>query len=204
MCNSLSELYNTAKTRRFDILGGITTQLNTGSNFQAAIARLAHASHATTTRDTTDLCTCSEGNVYSRRIRVPGEDGVDGQPGATPIARLFPGTNGRPGNCAIIVRSKTGQEQTYRSRYQLELVGFDVEDENEDDIFEPGEHLFIRRIRVRNSGGMPSPTSKTLLEISPSDCLSLVTNNEGRAFIPNIPAGQTVTLQGSKSQDYRT
>jgi hypothetical protein len=31
-------------------------------------------------------------------------------------------------------------------------VGFDLEDENVDGIFEPGEHLFVRRIRVKNFG----------------------------------------------------
>jgi len=46
-------------------------------------------------------------------------------------------------------------------------------------------------------GGMPSPTRQSRLEIVPSGCLIPVTSNEGRAFIPPIPAGQTVTLRGS-------
>jgi len=92
-------------------------------------------------------------------------------------------------------------------------VDFDLEDENEDGIFEPGEHIFIRRIRVKNSGvynpfelwesllnlagGMPSPSRPTRLEIVPSEFIAPVTSNEGRTFIPQIPSGQIVTLRGS-------
>jgi hypothetical protein len=85
---------------------------------------------------------------------VKGDDGMDGQRGEKPTDTLFDGRDGRPGEGLIIVKPKTvgGVEKQYRSRYQLELVDFDLEDENADDIFEPGEHLFIRRIRVKNSG----------------------------------------------------
>ena len=67
---------------------------------------------------------------------------------------LFPGTDGEPGEGMIIVRSSTAglPDRVYRSPYQLELVDFDVEDENDDGIFEPGEHLFIRRIHIKNTG----------------------------------------------------
>ncbi len=68
--------------------------------------------------------------------------------------------DGRPGEATIIVTSKTGPERSYRSRYQLELVDFDVEDENADGIFEPGEHIFIRRIRVKNTGKFLDQYSK--------------------------------------------
>ena len=40
----------------------------------------------------------------------------------------------------------------YNSKYNLELVDFDVEDQNGDGIFKPGEYAFVRRIRVRNNG----------------------------------------------------
>jgi hypothetical protein len=66
---------------------------------------------------------------------------------------------GRPGEAAIIVTSKAGPEKSYRCRYRLELVDFEVEDENEDGIFEPGEHVFIRRIRVKNTGKFPNHAS---------------------------------------------
>lgn len=88
---------------------------------------------------------------------MKGDDGMDGQKGEKPTDPLFCGRDGRPGESLITVRpiNVGGVEKEYRSRYQLELVDFDVEDENEDGIFEPGEHLLIRRIRVKNSGECP-------------------------------------------------
>lgn len=79
---------------------------------------------------------------------------MDGQRGEKPTNPLFCGRDGWPGEGLIIVKPKTagGVDKEYRSRYQLELVDFDLEDENADGIFEPGEHLFIWRIRVKNSG----------------------------------------------------
>lgn len=62
------------------------------------------------------------------------------------------GWPGQPGAAVIVVRMQDGGQQTYDSKYNLELIDFDVEDENGDGIFEPGEHAYIRRIRVRNSG----------------------------------------------------
>ena len=40
----------------------------------------------------------------------------------------------------------------YLDRYMPELVSYDILDENEDGIFEPGEHLIIRYIVVQNIG----------------------------------------------------
>lgn len=47
-------------------------------------------------------------------------------------------------------------ESTYPSIYQLKVVSFDVIDENEDGVNEPGEHLFIQNIRVENTGKLRS------------------------------------------------
>lgn len=203
------------------LVSGIGGSVAAGSSLQTAIVRLAQY-RANTVRDTAGLCECSGGNghctgcdaipVFQKRERQPGADGMDGRRGDTPIAPLFPGADGRPGVAAIHVTSKTGPEQTYRSHYQLELVGFDVEDENEDGINEPGEHIFIRRIRVKNTGrwlvsvdshclqtlgGMPSPARQPILEVIPSDYLLPVPSNAGRALIPTVLAGQTITLPGS-------
>jgi hypothetical protein len=42
----------------------------------------------------------------------------------------------------------------------LELIGFDVTDENQDGIFEPGEHILIQHVRIRNTG-RPQPTHRS-------------------------------------------
>jgi hypothetical protein len=56
-------------------------------------------------------------------------------------------------------------EATYPGRYDLEVVSFDVIDENEDGVNEPGEHLLVRNIKVRNKGSMPSPGSANRISI---------------------------------------
>ncbi len=53
-------------------------------------------------------------------------------------------------------------EATYPSPYSLQVVKFDVIDENEDGINEPGEHLLVHNIRVKNTGGMPSPETRSI------------------------------------------
>jgi hypothetical protein len=146
---------------RMDILNGITTSVTGSSRLQGVVARLM-ASHATATQDTTGRCTCTGGSghclgcesipVYHKRTRVGGLDGANGAPGTPAILLLHHGLEGPPGSSSIIVRSKNGEETTYGGRWRLELKGFDLDDGNGDGIFEPGEHLFIRRIQVRNSG----------------------------------------------------
>jgi len=43
-------------------------------------------------------------------------------------------------------------EGTYTSRYRLIVKSFDVIDENEDGINEPGEYLHVKNIVVENTG----------------------------------------------------
>ncbi|RDW71671.1 hypothetical protein BP5796_07705 [Coleophoma crateriformis] len=190
----------------FEIPDRINLQHTTMSSLQNIVTRVARIS-GNAMQDTTGRCRCAGGTghcvgceaipIMTTRTRGLGQDGRDGRPGTPSMSRLLPGTDGRPGSGVIEVRLKGGKEHTYHSRYQLELVGFDIEDENEDGIFEPGEHLFVRRIRVRNSGGMPSPTRQTQLQVAPSEYLTQLTNNQGRTFIPQIPANSTITLPGS-------
>jgi hypothetical protein len=51
-------------------------------------------------------------------------------------------------------------ESTYPSIYQLKVVSFDVVDENEDGVNEPGEHLLVKNIRVENTGKLRFTLSK--------------------------------------------
>ena len=103
-------------------------------------------------------------------MRVPGEAGAEGRRGDLAASPLFPGLDGRPGQATIIVVSKTGQQRSYRSRFQLELVDFDVEDENEDSIFEPREHIFIRQIRVKNAGKPDNLLSRSRPNFVQEEC----------------------------------
>ena len=55
-----------------------------------------------------------------------------------------------------VVNYDDGRSETYPTKYDVRLLGFDVVDELEDNVFEPGECLRVRNIRVRNTGRKPS------------------------------------------------
>jgi hypothetical protein len=98
-------------------------------------------------------CTgCKAELIYKTHRRSAGLNGVDGMPGQPVTINLAKGRQVGPGEFRIIVLDANGAEQQYLSIYRLELEDFKIEDENGDSIFEPGEHLFIRHIKVRNTG----------------------------------------------------
>ena len=145
------------------LMANLRAQAVDGGNLQAMVARVAQQYGASRHRHIDPgNCRCANGNgncvgcgatnVHKDFQRLRALDGQDGQPGASIADSLFPGTDGHDGVATIHVRHADGTRHEYTSRYELELVDFDVEDENGDGIFEPGEHLFIRRIRVRNTG----------------------------------------------------
>ncbi len=141
----------------------IRAQAVHGGNLQAMIVQVAERYGAMRhQRADPGSCRCAGGQgscigctstpIHKNFSRKQGRDGRDGQPGAPITDLLFEGMPGQEGNFTIVVRSGDGQEQEYTSPYNLELVDFDIEDENGDGIFEPGEHIIIRRIRIRNTG----------------------------------------------------
>ena len=95
---------------------------------------------------------CDPKPIHTRFERTPGLDGRDGKPGASKTTPLFAGAVGQEGTATIVVRLRDGRLKEYTSKYSLELIDFDIEDENGDGIFEPGEYIYVRRIRVRNNG----------------------------------------------------
>ena len=139
------------------------TQAVRGGNLQEMIAQVA-ARYGATMRPTINpgACHCSGGvgncigctatPLYKDFERTCAADGRNGPPGTLQTAVLRPGTHGHPGTAVIIVRSHDGTQQQYSHIFKLELLDFEVEDENADGVFEPGEHVIVRRIRVRNSG----------------------------------------------------
>ena len=72
--------------------------------------------------------------------------------GRAPVDPLHPGRDGPSGFSQITVLFEDGTSTAYPSRYMLEVVGFDVADENGDGINEPGEHIIVSNIVVQNTG----------------------------------------------------
>ena len=80
--------------------------------------------------------------------------------------------------------------------YILEVVHFDVVDENHDGINEPGEHILVHNIRVRNRGGMPSPATRSIqLLIQGTQWLDPVAT-EPLQLPFSIQPSQEITLPG--------
>ena len=88
--------------------------------------------------------------TFTRHKGPVGREGQSGNKIMTPLVPGLPGQNGRVS--IIVVSSSDGSHTEYGSKFKLELLDFEVEDENGDGIFEPGEHVLIKRIRIRNTG----------------------------------------------------
>jgi hypothetical protein len=75
-------------------------------------------------------------------------------------------------------------------------VSFDVVDENDDGIFEPGEHLLVKNIRVQNTGGMPSPSNHDIqVLIHGSHWLDPIVS-ESITLPKGIPVDEVVEVPG--------
>jgi len=113
---------------------------------------------------TAGLCKCQGGPANSNCLacekvpttvllsKPPALDGPSGQNGLPSFFVPKEGIDGVDGTCRITVRHMDGSHQSYTSRYSLELVSFQVTDENDDGIIEPGEHIYIESVVVRNLG----------------------------------------------------
>jgi hypothetical protein len=128
--------------------------------------------------------------------RPAGAPGPQGPPGARPPTYLAGGAAGANGSSQVKVLRRDGTEATYPTRYELKVVSFDVVDENQDGINEPGEHLFVKNVRVENTGGMPSPKSSEIqVLIHGTHWLDPIASEP--IFLPrDIPPGATVEVPG--------
>jgi hypothetical protein len=87
-------------------------------------------------------------------------------------------------------------EATFPYTYVLNVVHFDITDENQDGINEPGEHILVHNIRVRNQGGMPSPSTRSIqMFIQGTQWLEPVMS-EPLQLPFSIQPGQEVTVPG--------
>lgn len=78
---------------------------------------------------------------------------MGGKTGAPSSANPADGQDGTDGKIEIFVEKPGGQfTGPYDSAYKLEVVDFEIVDENEDGILEFGENIILRNIRVENSG----------------------------------------------------
>jgi hypothetical protein len=104
--------------------------------------------------------TDSQGQTQTRTTynsNPGGNSGPSGSPGRPGYATLSDGAAGRPGSFAIEVVGDDGRVQSYPSRYELQVVGFQHDNDNRDGVYEPDEKVSVTRIAVKNVGAMPTP-----------------------------------------------
>ncbi|KAM7212369.1 hypothetical protein V8F06_012242 [Rhypophila decipiens] len=139
-----------------------------------------------------------DGEVTNCGSRPGAPNGMNGYHGRAVNLPLSDGQSGTDGFCHIQLCRKGGAKaEMYPGRYELVVRSFDIIDENEDGIYEPGEFLIVENIVIQNVGRMPSPQINPLVIAirrtswphPDVDCL---------LQLPlGIPPGATVRLSGS-------
>ena len=152
----------------------VGVQMGQGSRLQTAVALVAQTYHnASNTTVGGGACRCNGGSghcsgceaipIYRTQSRRKGDDGPTGRTGNQIQDMLLRGAAGADGQGQIIVRHLNGDRPRYDRCYDLQLVNFDLEDENGDGIFEPGEHVIVRRILIKNAGKRSSCIARDLM-----------------------------------------
>lgn len=95
---------------------------------------------------------CEVRPIHLTLTRAPGLNGKNGENGRSLTTPLAAGSPALSGTVTLVVQRADGTTQEYPASWQLELLDFEFEDENQDGVCEPGECLFIRRLTIRNSG----------------------------------------------------
>ncbi|KIK00750.1 hypothetical protein K443DRAFT_7427, partial [Laccaria amethystina LaAM-08-1] len=120
-----------------------------------------------------------------------GSRGRDGWPGSRG-AYALPGTNGPAGVFSITVADGI-TNSTYGSPYNLQLQDVTLLSEKEDGVFEPGSRVFVSSIEVLNTGGMPTPTTRSVLAYIKPEEIQQPTLN-GKNWVISEGLGRFVQL----------
>ena len=130
-----------------------------------------------------------------------GWNGSSGSSGSSGSAYLTAGRSGENGNFKIRVTSPEGAKE-YTRRFDLAVVSFDMKSDNNDGIFEPGEGGTISKIRVRNTGGMPTPPNYPV-EVSLPNGSWLKSRWEKLVIHKSLAPGEELLLDGTLRFDLR-
>lgn len=135
--------------------------------------------------------------------RSGGSRGPSGSPGASGQGPLHEGARGANGTLTFELETRGGEPELYEVRYHLAFAGLEVHTADSDGVTEPGERVELRRVRVTNVGGMPTPRHRdTEVRVAPS---AWVRPLEGeRLLVPRgLAAGASVELEGALAFELR-
>ncbi len=135
-----------------------------------------------------------------RRVIVQTSDGSTGHasPSAGPGNSSAGSAKAGVAGTAIfeVVDANTGQVNKYSTSdlMNLEMLGYDMVDEDRNGIFEPGEKVTLTNLRIRNRGAMDYKFTKaqTLVFLKTS---SWMIADPQQLEIPQVKAGETITIR---------
>ena len=121
-----------------------------------------------------------------------GSYGRDGLPGIAGCVAPS-GRDGQDGKYCFVV----GERKTHYDRiFNLNLLKFQLAPVKQDGIIEPGCRVLVSSIEIKNVGGMPTPTTRSVLAyIKPDDCGPAMLNrpswvvSEGYGRFVQLPPG---------------
>ncbi len=156
----------------------------------------------TETEYDTESYTDSDGNSQTRTVtrtthhsNSGGSDGSRGRSGSDGNARVSNGADAPDGHYQVDVTQEDGSVKTFTERYDLALTGYEItHGQNADSIIEPGEAIQIRKIRVKNTGKMPTPSHQDVL-VYLKNSEWAISEGEQLAIPRSIAPGQEVTLE---------
>lgn len=88
------------------------------------------------------------------RTHAEASNGNSGRPGSPLQSTLHKGRPGRAGTFSFFVVRENGAREQYHGCYNLQVYDFEMVDENDDGIYEPGEHVLIKNIKIHNTGNI--------------------------------------------------
>lgn len=136
-----------------------------------------------------------------QKTQEGGIDGLAGDDGTAHTSPLKAGKDGKTGSFQIAVHHGQGDKEEeeeeenveyYTSRYDLELV--DTDGENVSKIpskngavptYEFGETVVISSARIKNTGGMMTPSQRIAIQIDPEACHNLTPATFGQGTEPS-------------------
>ncbi|MCB9026539.1 MAG: hypothetical protein H6625_09505 [Bdellovibrionaceae bacterium] len=144
---------------------------------------------------TSQTCTttpvhCTPTYTYDSHYNSGGSDGHDGPSGSPGRGNIQRGAKGPSGKYEVLVSYQNGSIERYAKVFSLSLISYDLIDENNNGIFEPGEKVSVSNMIVKNTGGMPTPygKAKALVFLQNTDWFAA---NPIQIEIPRLQAGQS-------------
>ncbi len=137
----------------------------------------------------------SNGNAkYRFRSNPGGSSGRNGEPGLNG-SHGVDGTDGKDGKLVLKPSffKPSINAKTFERRYAIEVIDYELRDAYQDEIWEPGERIYLSRLTIRNSGGMPLPEKRHVY---------LLVRNNNRVISDSLALELPVGLQPNESHTF--